>query len=166
MYDTRFKGSFKAVPICVYKPCSNRKRTLGSISCNTTTSRSLQPIPPQLSAFGVAPGLRLIISNYRTSLALFLPRVLVPSSGQRRTTKSSLGKTTKPTFQSGQPTLWSERTLPCPTPRTQPQNDSSRVKPRSVVSWQATPSAVIVSLHGTSMMALVQSWSVIVSIES
>ena len=45
MYDTRFKGSFKAIPIFVYKPCSIRKRTLGSISCNTTTSRSLQPIP-------------------------------------------------------------------------------------------------------------------------
>ena len=45
MYDTRFKGSFGAVPIRVYKPRSIRKRTLGSISCNTTTSRSLQPIP-------------------------------------------------------------------------------------------------------------------------
>ena len=30
----------------------------------------------------------------------------------------------------------------------------------------ATPSAVIVSLHGIRMTALVQSWSVIVSIES
>ena len=29
----------------VYKPCSTGKRTLGSISCNTTTSRSLRPIP-------------------------------------------------------------------------------------------------------------------------
>ena len=45
MYDKRFKGSFKAVPICVYKPCSNRKRTLGSISCITTTSRSFWLIP-------------------------------------------------------------------------------------------------------------------------
>ena len=45
MYDTRFKGSFKAVPLYVYKPHSIRKRTLGSISCNTTTSRSLRPIP-------------------------------------------------------------------------------------------------------------------------
>ena len=45
MYDTRFKGSFKAVPIYVYKPCSIRKWTLGSISCNTTTYRPLQPIP-------------------------------------------------------------------------------------------------------------------------
>ena len=45
MYDTRFKGSFTAVPIYVYKLCSFRKRTLGSISCNTTTSRSLWPIP-------------------------------------------------------------------------------------------------------------------------
>ena len=45
MYDTRFKGSFKAVPIYVYKPCSVRKRTLGSISCNTTTTCSLQLIP-------------------------------------------------------------------------------------------------------------------------
>ena len=45
MYDTRFKGSFKAVPICGYKPHSIRKRTLGSISCNTTTSCPLQPIP-------------------------------------------------------------------------------------------------------------------------
>ena len=45
MYDTRFKGSFKAVPIYVYKPHSIRKRTLGSISCNTTTSRPLRPTP-------------------------------------------------------------------------------------------------------------------------
>ena len=45
MYDTRFKGSFKATSIYVYKPRSIRKRTLGSISCNTTTSRSLRPIP-------------------------------------------------------------------------------------------------------------------------
>ena len=45
MYDTRFKGSFKAVPVYVYKPCSIRKQTLGSISCNTTTSRPLWPIP-------------------------------------------------------------------------------------------------------------------------
>ena len=45
MYDTRFKGSFKAVPIYVYKPHSIRKRTLGSISCNTTTYRSLRLIP-------------------------------------------------------------------------------------------------------------------------
>ena len=45
MYDTRFKGSFKATPIYVYKPRSIRKRTLGSISCNTTTSRPLRPIP-------------------------------------------------------------------------------------------------------------------------
>ena len=58
MYDTEFKGSFKAVPIYVYKPRSIRKRTLGSISCNTTTSRPLRPIPSQLSAFGVTPGLR------------------------------------------------------------------------------------------------------------
>ena len=45
MYDTRFKGSFKAVPINVYKPCSIRKWTLGSISCNTTTNCPLRPIP-------------------------------------------------------------------------------------------------------------------------
>ena len=45
MYDTRFKGSFKAVPIYVYKPCSIRKQTLGSISCNTTTSCPLWLIP-------------------------------------------------------------------------------------------------------------------------
>ena len=44
MYDTRFKGSFKVVPIYVYKLRSIRKRTLGSISCNTTTSHSLRPI--------------------------------------------------------------------------------------------------------------------------
>ena len=48
MYDTRFKGSFKAVPLYVYKPRSIRKRTLGLISCNTTTSRSLRLIPSQL----------------------------------------------------------------------------------------------------------------------
>ena len=45
MYDTRFTRSFKAVLIYVYKNCSIRKRTLGSISCNTTTSRPLRPIP-------------------------------------------------------------------------------------------------------------------------
>ena len=45
MYDTKFKGSFKAVPIYVYKPCSIRKCTLGSISCNTTTSHPLRLIP-------------------------------------------------------------------------------------------------------------------------
>ena len=32
MYNTRFKGSFKAVPLYVYKPCSIRQQTLGSIS--------------------------------------------------------------------------------------------------------------------------------------
>ena len=45
MYNIRFKGSFKAVPIYVYKPCSFRKRTLGSIFCNTATSCSLPQIP-------------------------------------------------------------------------------------------------------------------------
>ena len=40
---------------------SIRKRTLGSISCNTTTSRPLRLIPSQLSTFGVIPGLRLVI---------------------------------------------------------------------------------------------------------
>ena len=45
MYDTRFKGSFKATPICVYILRSIRKRTLGSISCNTTTYHPLRLIP-------------------------------------------------------------------------------------------------------------------------
>ena len=134
MYDTRFKGSFKVIPMFVYKPRSIRKRTLGLISCKTTTSRSLRPILLKLSAFGVTPGLRLVISNYRTSLALFLPRVLVPLPGQRRTMKSSLGETTKSVFQTGQPTLQAEQMIPSPMPRTPSQNDSSRVKPRSIVS--------------------------------
>ena len=45
MYDTGFKGSFKAASLYVYKPCSIRKRTLGSISCITTTFRPLRLIP-------------------------------------------------------------------------------------------------------------------------
>ena len=45
MYNTKFKGIFKAVPLYVYKPCSIRKQTLGSISWNPTTSRPLRPIP-------------------------------------------------------------------------------------------------------------------------
>ena len=45
MYDIGFKGSFKAVPTYVYKPHSIRKRTLGLISCITTTFRLLRPIP-------------------------------------------------------------------------------------------------------------------------
>ena len=73
MYDTKFKGSFKDVPIYVYKLRSIRKRTLGSISCNTTTYRSLRLIPYQLSAFGVTPGLRIIINNYSSSLEFILP---------------------------------------------------------------------------------------------
>ena len=54
------KGSFKAVPIYVYKLRSIRKQTLGSISCNTTTTCTLRPIPSQLSTFGVIQRLRLI----------------------------------------------------------------------------------------------------------
>ena len=45
MYDTRFKGSFKAVPIYVYKHCSIRKRTLGSISCIYYNISSTQTDP-------------------------------------------------------------------------------------------------------------------------
>ena len=37
--------ALKLPRICIYKLCSIRKRTLGSISCNTTTSRPLRPIP-------------------------------------------------------------------------------------------------------------------------
>ena len=82
MYDTRFKGSFKAVPIYVYKPCSIRKRTLGSISCNTTTSRPLRLIPSQLSAFGVTPGLRLANKAIAPHWSSSYPEYL--SSGQNQ----------------------------------------------------------------------------------
>ena len=78
MYDTKFKGSFKATSICVYKPRSIRRRTLGSISCKYYNLSSTPTDPSQLSAFGVTPGLRLVINSYRTSLAFFLSRVLVP----------------------------------------------------------------------------------------
>ena len=45
MYDTRFKGSFKAVSTYVYKLCSFRKRTLGSISCIYYNISSTQTDP-------------------------------------------------------------------------------------------------------------------------
>ena len=41
----RVRAEFQSCRIYVYKLSSIRKRTLGSISCNTTTSRSLRPIP-------------------------------------------------------------------------------------------------------------------------
>ena len=76
MYNTRFKGSFKAVPIYVYKPRSIRKRTLGSISCITTTSRPLRPISSQLSTLGVTPGLRLVIKAIAPHWSLSYPDYL------------------------------------------------------------------------------------------
>ena len=88
----------------------------------------------QLSAFGVAPGLGLI-TNYSSSLEFVLPHILVLWTGQRRTMKCSLGKTTKPLCQPGRPTLWTEELLPRSTPRTQPQDNSSRVQPWTIVSW-------------------------------
>ena len=82
MYDTRFKGSFKAVPIYVYKPCSIRKRTLGSISCITTASRFLRSIPSYLSAFGVTPGLRLVIKAIAPHWSSSYPDYLSPEQGE------------------------------------------------------------------------------------
>ena len=135
MYNTRFKGSFKAVPIYVYKPRSIRKRPLGLISCKYYNISFTPTDPSQLSAFGVAPGLRLI-TNYSSSLEFILPCILVLWTGQRRTMKRSLGKTMKPLCQPGQPTLCTEGRLPCSMPRTQPKDNSSRVQPRTVVLWQ------------------------------
>ena len=82
MYDTRFKGSFKAAPVYVYKPCSIRKRTLGSISCNTTTSRLLRPIPSQLSALGVTPGLRTLYKAIAPHWSSSYPEFLSPNQSQ------------------------------------------------------------------------------------
>ena len=76
MYDTRLKGSFKVVPLYVYKSCSIRKWTLGSISCNTTTSHPLRPIPFQLSTFGVTPGLRLVIKAIAPHWSSSYPKYL------------------------------------------------------------------------------------------
>ena len=76
MYDTRFKGSFKAVPIYVYKPCSFRKRTLGSISCIYYNILFTPTNPSQLSALGVAPGLRLITNTIAPHWSLSYPKYL------------------------------------------------------------------------------------------
>ena len=64
------------------KPCSKEKRTLGSISCITTTFRSLRPISIQLCSFGVAPGHRLVPYNYSSSPELILSQLLVPTWGE------------------------------------------------------------------------------------
>ena len=45
MVRYKVRAELQSYRIYVYKPCSIRKRTLGSISCNTTTSRSLRPTP-------------------------------------------------------------------------------------------------------------------------
>ena len=82
MYDTGFKRSFKATSTYVYKPRSIRKRTLGSISCNTTTSRSLRPIPSQLSALGVTPGLRTLHEAIAPHWSSSYPEYLSPNQGQ------------------------------------------------------------------------------------
>ena len=76
MYDTRFKRSFKATSTHVYKLRSIRKRTLGSISCNTTTSRSLRPIPSQLkcpwSISGTQTSHRAIAPHWSSSYPDYL----------------------------------------------------------------------------------------------
>ena len=89
MYNIGFKGSFKAVPIYVYKPCSFRKRTLGSISCNPTTSRPLRPIPYQLSALGVTPGLRLIIKLQLLIGARLIPNICLLTRDKRNNEEQS-----------------------------------------------------------------------------
>ena len=53
------------------------KRTLGSISCKSYNILYTPTDPSQLSAFGVAPGLRLDIHNYSSTLELILPQVLI-----------------------------------------------------------------------------------------
>ena len=58
-----FKRSFKVSSIMYINHVVEGKRTLGSISCNPTTHCSLQPIPSQLSAFGVTPGLKLFLKD-------------------------------------------------------------------------------------------------------
>ena len=78
MYDTRFKGSFKAVPICVYKPRSVRKRTLGSISCNTTTSCSLWPIPLNWVPLELLQDSDLSLTTIAPHWSLSYPKYLSP----------------------------------------------------------------------------------------
>ena len=135
MYNTRFKGSFKAVPIYVYKPRSIRKQTLGSISCNTTTSRPLRLIPLNWVPLELLQDSDSL-QSYSSSLEFVLPRIPVSRPRQRRTTKSSLGQTKRPSPQPDQKTLKAEGTIPRSMPRTQPKDDSSWVKPRSIVLWQ------------------------------
>ena len=80
-YGIGFKGSFKVNPINVYKPCSNRRRTLGSISCINYNLSITPTNPTQLHAFGAAPGCRLVTYNYVSSQESLLPKLLVPDLG-------------------------------------------------------------------------------------
>ena len=63
-------------------PVVSGKRTLGSISCNTTTSRSLRPIPSQLSALGVTPGLRTLHEAIAPHWSSSYPEYLSPDQDQ------------------------------------------------------------------------------------
>ena len=122
-----FKRSFKVSSIMYINHVVEGKRTLGSISCNPTTYRPLRPNPFQLSAFGVAPGLRLFIRRYSSSLEFFLSRVLVPYLGHRNTARSSLVETTRTSQAGCSKALQADQTLPCSTPGI--PEDSSQVKP-------------------------------------
>ena len=79
MYDTRFKGSFKAVPIYVYKPCSFRKRTLGSISCIYYNISFAPTDSLQLSAFGVNSRTQALHTTIAPHRSLSYPEYLSPS---------------------------------------------------------------------------------------
>ena len=63
-------------------PVVSGKRTLGSISCNTTTSRPLRLIPSQLSALGVSPGLRTSHETIAPHWSSSYPEYLSPNQDQ------------------------------------------------------------------------------------
>ena len=111
------------------------KRTLGSISCIHYNISFTPTEPSQLSTLGVTPGLRLLILNYSSSLEFVLPWVFVSWSNSRRAKTNSLVTTIQPSVQPGETTRNYQRAISPSTLRTQPTIDSSRVKPRSVVSW-------------------------------
>ena len=77
------RGSLK-LPCKVYKLCSIRKRTLGSISCITTTFRPLRPIPTKLCAFGATPGHRIVHYKLQLLIGVLLTQSTCPLFGTKR----------------------------------------------------------------------------------
>ena len=97
------------------------------------TYRSLWPIPTKLCAFGVTPGHRLTCCHYSSSLEFILPRIPVSSLGWEYSMSSSLDEATR-TSQAGKPQpCQGQRAIPHSMPRT--TSDSSRLKPRAIISW-------------------------------